>query len=145
MIKTEREYQDALRRLEEDQNFIKLQRKTLEELGLNNEEVERGMEPTLCFHAQLKEEVDYYEKIKRGEFGAVINLYDIGRFIIGLRIYMGLSQTELAKKLGVSEAQVSRDEKNEYHGITAERIQKVLDALGVKMKSEFELPIKKAG
>jgi transcriptional regulator with XRE-family HTH domain len=40
-----------------------------------------------------------------------------------------MSQKELAERSGVSEAQVSRDERNVYHNITVERIQKVIDAL----------------
>ena len=50
--------------------------------------------------------------------------------LIALRIYKGLTQRQLAERLGVSEAAVSRDECNEYHGITLERAQRVLDALG---------------
>ncbi len=42
----------------------------------------------------------------------------------------GLSQKELADRLGVSEAQVSRDERNEYHSVTMERAQRILDAMG---------------
>jgi hypothetical protein len=30
----------------------------------------------------------------------------------------------------VSEAQVSRDERNEYHGVTVDRAQRILEALG---------------
>ena len=45
------------------------------------------------------------------------------------RIANGLTQKELAKRLGVSAAQVSKDERNEYHGITVERAQRILDAL----------------
>ena len=47
------------------------------------------------------------------------------------RIANGLSQRELADRLadrlGVSEPQVSCDECNEYHGITIERAQRILD------------------
>ena len=39
------------------------------------------------------------------------------------------------------ESQVSRDERNEYHGIAVERVSKILDALGVSLKSQFEQPI----
>jgi transcriptional regulator with XRE-family HTH domain len=36
---------------------------------------------------------------------------------VALRIATGLTQRQLAETLGVHESQVSRDERNEYHGI----------------------------
>jgi hypothetical protein len=33
------------------------------------------------------------------------------------------------ERLGVNEAQVSKDESNEYHGISVERAQRIIDAL----------------
>jgi ribosome-binding protein aMBF1 (putative translation factor) len=53
-----------------------------------------------------------------------------------------MSQRELAAKLEVHESQVSRDERNEYHGITVERAIKILDTLGVKLQtSVVEAPL----
>jgi transcriptional regulator with XRE-family HTH domain len=49
------------------------------------------------------------------------------------------SQRELAKRLGVPESQVSRDERNEYFGITLERAVRILDALGVKLHTRVEI------
>lgn len=51
-----------------------------------------------------------------------------------------MSQKELADRLGVSEAQVSRDERNEYHGITVERVRRILDALGVTTDLRVVVP-----
>jgi DNA-directed RNA polymerase specialized sigma subunit len=136
MIRSEREYKEMLQRLQEDRNFIKLQRDTLIQMGLNTEEVERAMAPALSFYEQLKDEVEYYERIKRGEFRALLNLEDLGRTLIGLRITLGISQRELAERLNVSEAQVSKDERNEYHGVTIEKVQRILNALKVTLKTE---------
>jgi len=36
---------------------------------------------------------------------------------------------------------VSRDERNEYHGITVERVSRILDALAVQLTSRFEEPV----
>jgi hypothetical protein len=38
----------------------------------------------------------------------------------------------------VSEAQVSRDERNEHHGITVDRAQRVLDAMNETLTSRVE-------
>jgi len=145
MIRTEREYQYMVQRLEQECEYIKLQREKLQELGLTEEDVSRAMEPTLSFHEQLKDEVEYYEKIKRGDFNALINLQGLGKLLIGIRISLGISQSELSKRLNVSEAQVSKDERNEYHGISVEKAQRTLDALGVTVMTKVEhVPFKTA-
>jgi hypothetical protein len=41
--------------------------------------------------------------------------------------------------IGVHETQISRDERNEYHGITVERMKKILDALEVEVITKVEL------
>lgn len=129
MIRNEAEYQEALRRLEQDRHVAARQRDALVKAGLTEEEVERGMEPLLSFHAQLAEEVEWYENVRRRNFPVIRRLTDIGRLLIALRIANGISQRELADRLGVSESVVSRDERNEYHGVTVERAQRILDAL----------------
>jgi transcriptional regulator with XRE-family HTH domain len=45
----------------------------------------------------------------------------------------------LAKRLNVHESQVSRDERNEYFGITLERAIKILDALNVRLHTKVEI------
>ncbi len=130
MIRNEKEYQEALRRLTDDEAFIAQQRAALQGLGLASEEVERALEPARSFHAPLVEEVTWYERVRRRDFEAIQSLAAIGRLLIAARIANGLSQKELADRLGVSEAQVSRDERNEYHGVTVERAQRILEALG---------------
>ena len=129
MIRNEAEYQEALRRLEQDRQVAAKQREALVGFGLTEEEVERGMEPLLSFQAQLAEEVEWYENVRRRNFPVIRRLTDVGRLLIALRIANGISQRELADRLGVSESVVSRDERNEYHGITVERAQRILDAL----------------
>jgi DNA-directed RNA polymerase specialized sigma subunit len=138
MIRNEREYKEALSRLEQDGEVIAAQRRALVERGLSEEEVERALGPMLSFHAQLKEEVEWYERVRRREFTVSHDVRDIGRTLIALRIANELSQKELAERLGVSEAQVSRDERNEYHGITVERAQRVLEAMGESLRIQVE-------
>lgn len=141
MICGENEYKEAARRLAEDREFVGQQRAAFEEAGLTAEEIERGLEPALSFHAQLAEEVAWYERVKRFDFDVISNLTEIGRLLITVRIARNISQKELADALGVSEAQVSRDERNEYHGIGVERTQRILDALGVSVTTRVEEPI----
>lgn len=138
MIRNEREYKEALGRLKQDREVIAAQRQALAGRGLTEVEVNRGLSPLLSFHAQLEEEVEWYERARRREFKVSHDVRDIGHMLIALRIANGLTQKELAQKLGVSEAQVSRDERNEYHGITVERTQRILNAMGEALRLEVE-------
>ncbi|WP_058306343.1 helix-turn-helix domain-containing protein [Gracilibacillus massiliensis] len=131
MIKTESAYREAVQKLKQDKAFIESEKNRFVEMGLEKEHIELAIQPYVSFHEQLKEEVDYYERIKRGEFDTVINLRTIGNTLIAYRIYIGMSQNELAEKLGVSPSQVSRDERNEYYGATIERIQQVMEAMNM--------------
>ena len=76
--------------------------------------------------------------LKRGEVGELVNLHELGRSLVALRIAAGTTQRELARRLGVDESQISRWERNEYHGITIERASAVLDALGARVRTIFE-------
>jgi DNA-binding XRE family transcriptional regulator len=106
--------------------------------------IEKALQPYESFRLQLVEEIEGYERIKRGVINDTYNLAGIGQRLIGIRIYLGISQRELAQRLGVHETQVSRDEKNEYHWITVERVDEILTAFGVSMKNSFEIPRPKA-
>ncbi len=141
MIRTDSEYRQAITRLEEDRKVLEQQRAKLIEVGLKDEQLERAMAPLASFHEQLKEEVEVYERMRRGDFEPIVNLTSIGRFLIGLRIAYGLSQRELAERLGVSESVVSRDERNEYYGISVERAQRILDAFQARIRLELEEPV----
>ena len=141
MIRTDTEYQDAIKRLHQDRAVIEAQRAKLQGMRLTADEVERGIEPALSFHEQLREEVEVYERMKRGDISPIESLTDIGRVLIGLRIARGVTQRQLAERLSVSESQVSRDERNDYHGITVERAQRVIMALQGKVRVEAEAPM----
>ncbi len=138
MIRNENEYKEAVARLEEERNRLAEHRARLKEAGLSDDEIKRVIDPMESFHLQLKEEVESYERLKRGEFEELVNLRGFGHLLISLRIAKGLSQRDLAKRLDVHESQVSRDERNEYFGITLERAVRILDALDVRLVTQVE-------
>lgn len=139
MIRNEAEYQEASTRLEDERTRLAEHRIRLKEAGLKDDEIKRVIDPMESFHLQLQEEVESYERLKRGEFHDLENLRGLGHLLISVRIAQGISQRELAKRLGVHESQISRDERNEYFGITLERAVKVLDALNVKLHTKVEM------
>jgi len=139
MIRTEQEYQEATKRLHAERERMEQQRGELLKAGLSDSEIKRALDPVLSFHLQLQEEVDSYVRIKRGDFREVENLAALGRLLIGLRIYLGMSQRQLARQLGIDESQVSRDERNEYRGVSLERAQLIIDALGARLVTRVEV------
>lgn len=133
MIRNENEYKSAVRRLSEQEERLKLQATQLKKMALTKTEINRVLNPIRSFHEQIKDEVVSYERLKRGEFDELQNFAGIGQLLVALRIAKGLTQRELAERLDVSESQVSRDERNEYHGITVERANRILSALEVEI------------
>jgi ribosome-binding protein aMBF1 (putative translation factor) len=139
MIRSESEYQEAVKRLSEEQKRLGEHRARLKETGLTDEEIKRVIDPMESFYLQFKEEVESYERLKRGEFEELNNLHGLGHLLIALRIAQGVSQRELAKRLEVHESQVSRDERNEYFGVTLERAGRILEALNVRLRTKVEI------
>ena len=144
MIRTHAEYQNALERLAKDREVLAAEEQHYRDVGLSNDEVERALEPHRCFHEQLREEVAWYESVRRGDPQCIESLQYIGRILIAMRIAAGLSQRELANRLEVDESQISRDERNEYHGVTVVKVDKVLQALGIKYKFATEAVARQA-
>jgi DNA-binding transcriptional regulator YiaG len=133
MIRNESEYQQALSRIAEERRRYDDYAREWRAKGYSSEEVDRLREPLESFSQQLVEEVRSYERLKQGQFSEFENLRGLGQLLIGLRIARGMTQRELARRMGVDETMVSRDERNEYHGITVDRASRVIEALGVKL------------
>jgi plasmid maintenance system antidote protein VapI len=129
MIRTEKEYALALRRVQENRQRVEEYRAAWEREGLDAEQIDRLLRPIQMFHQDLEDDVRMYERARQRVFGFT-PLAGIGRLLINLRIANGLSQRELAQRLHVHESVVSRDERNDYHGVTVERADRIISALG---------------
>lgn len=134
MIKTDSEYKytkELIRRREEA--FIESAR-DLAARGYTPEEVAKLHEPMRTFHMGMVEELEFYERLKRGDIGAVQGIGALGKLLISLRIAAGITQRELARRMDVHESQVSRDEYNDYHGITLGRAENIARVLGFALE-----------
>jgi DNA-binding XRE family transcriptional regulator len=138
MIRNETEYQNAMQRIAEAEQVLREQGKKLAAEGLRADQIKRALDPGRVFHEQIKDEVESYERLKKGRFDELHNLHGIGQMLIGVRIALGLTQREFADKIGTHESQVSRDERNEYYGITIERAARIFDAVGVEITTRVE-------
>ena len=83
---------------------------------------------------QLEDELREYNQVKSGGLSLphVERLDQIAPFIAKVRIAKGVSQTELARRLGVSKQVISRYEENDYQTVAIARLQEILDAIGIK-------------
>jgi predicted XRE-type DNA-binding protein len=129
MIRNEKEYKNALKRFSEEQARHRKAVEKLKKKNFSQEQIDELQAPTLSFSDQLREEITEYEKLMRGDIATYDNFTHVGKMLIALRVSQQISQRELAKRLGVSEALVSRDERNEYFGATTKKLDAVLKAL----------------
>jgi HTH-type transcriptional regulator / antitoxin HigA len=83
---------------------------------------------------QLEDELCEYDQLKAGKLilPRVERIDQIAPFIAKIRIAKGVSQTELASRLGVSKQVISRYEENDYQTVAIARLQEILDAIGIK-------------
>jgi len=83
---------------------------------------------------QLEDELREYDQVKSGKLALphVERLDQIAPFIAKVRIAKGISQTELARRLGISKQVISRYEESDYQTVSIARLQEILDAIGIK-------------
>jgi plasmid maintenance system antidote protein VapI len=133
MIRTEAEHQEAKDRLAQERKRLAEHEEHLRSMSLAARDIARAINPLQSFQRQLEEDVAEYERIKGGRVQELVNLHGLGRSLVATRLALGLTQRQLAERLEVNESQVSRDERNEYRGITVERATRVLEALGAEV------------
>jgi len=94
----------------------------------------------------IEAELAEYDLLKSGQisFSKSYSLEELPRVLVQARIASGLSQTDLAEKLGMKPQQVQRYEATDYMGANLGRLVQVSKALGVKASGSFEGP-KQAG
>jgi ribosome-binding protein aMBF1 (putative translation factor) len=98
-----------------------------------------GLESQLM---DLRAQVAEYEALRGGhvavlEFDTLTALPDA---LIRARTAAGVTQKELAARLGIKEQQVQRYEATRYAGANLERMQAVAEALGVTIHERVTLP-----
>lgn len=89
----------------------------------------------------LRQELAEYEALKGGgpRVFPAGSFDELPRTLIKARIAAGLSQKELAERLGLKEQQVQKYEATEYTSASISRVRDVIEALGVTVKKEVAL------
>ncbi|WP_019505251.1 helix-turn-helix transcriptional regulator [Pleurocapsa sp. PCC 7319] len=83
----------------------------------------------------LSKEIEEYNALKQQQTPIKIaSIQELPLALIRARIAMGMTQKELAEKMGVKEQQVQRDEANQYSSAGFQRISAVAEALDIKIQ-----------
>jgi HTH-type transcriptional regulator / antitoxin HipB len=84
---------------------------------------------------ELEQEIAEYDRLKSGQINKwpIESLQDLPNVMIKARIAVGMTQKELAEKIGVQEQQIQRYEANNYRAVGFERLQEVMSALDIRI------------
>ena len=59
---------------------------------------------------------------------------ELGQWLLNMRLAQGVSQRELAARVGVLPQAMSRMERERYRGVSFERLSRVVEALGISLQ-----------
>lgn len=95
-----------------------------------------------ALHSQLEslhKEIKEYENLRDGKERVFVShsFEELPAALIKARIAAGLSQKDLAERLGVKEQQVQKYEATDYTSASLERVKAVVRALGVTVREEI--------
>jgi HTH-type transcriptional regulator / antitoxin HipB len=84
---------------------------------------------------QLKQEIADYEQLKSGNISTFVlgSIDDIPTTLIKARISTGMTQKELAEKIGVQEQQIQRYEASHYSSASFDRLRSIASALKIEI------------
>lgn len=138
MITNERQYKTTRRQLEDVES-------AMSELGLRLAESEDALTrislEALASEADvLRNQLFEYEALKAGSRASLVvsDLSDLPLALIRARISSGMSQRDLASRLGLQEQQIQRYEATEYGTANLRRLREVAAAVKLELSPGFE-------
>ena len=94
----------------------------------------------------LRAEVAEYETLRDGKVERLRfdSFEEIGQGLIKARIAVGLTQRQLAERMGLKQQQIQRYEATDYESASFARISEIVDALGVEVRFDVAFPTSKS-
>jgi ribosome-binding protein aMBF1 (putative translation factor) len=135
MIKNERQY--AITKAQAEKFAQALAEAKQRPSGKGHPLLRRAEEEALRSQlADLQAELAEYDALRSGQKKGlpVSSFDDLPRALIQARIAAGLSQKELARRLGLKEQQIQRYEATDYATAKLSRLRAVMQALGVEVQ-----------
>ena len=136
MIKNERQYKITRAQVVRFSNALESLRQRPDADSALHPLIAKAQEDAISSQlSDLEDELRKYESLKAGEFqwdslGMVAELPSI---LIKARIARGLSQKELAERIGLKEQQIQRYEATDYSTANLARIKDLVNAFGVEI------------
>lgn len=139
MIKNERQYMITKAQARKFKDAIAaFDSKTLDTHALLVKAQRDALESQLAeLDAQLKE----FERLRSGKLRKLkkSTFKDLPMELIRARIVRGLTQKDLARKLGLKEQQIQRYEETDYASASLDRVYEVIKALDIEVREEVIL------
>jgi ribosome-binding protein aMBF1 (putative translation factor) len=138
MIKNERQYRITKAMAARFQNNLTALKQRPDADGDAHPLIAKAQEEALTSQlADLENELLEYESLKAGKFrlDSLKVVADLPTVLIKARIAQGLSQKELAERIGLKEQQIQRYEATDYASANLARIQEVASAFNVDVDS----------
>ncbi len=134
----------------EDQRQKTLKRIEGIETRIREIQSDRGAEKSAAFTKvlrrhleELREQARVYDELKEKGLGPLHpeHVSEVGPYLVKARVVSGITQSELADKLNVSQPMVHKYENSEYQNVSIEILSKAAQALGVSLNLEtFRYP-----
>jgi DNA-binding XRE family transcriptional regulator len=143
MIKNERQYRITKAQAEKFERALAQSKENPSGLASVDPILQGAMTNALRSQlADLRGQLEEYEALRSGQRQVfeLASFAELPRALIQSRIALGLSQKELAERLGLKEQQIQRYEANEYASASVQRVQEVIQALGLQVREEVVLP-----
>lgn len=143
MIKNDRQYEVTRNQVAKFEEALANLQPYLDEGDDNTRALRRIQESGMSsMLATLVAELTEYEALRAGTIRSLRldSFEDVPHALIKARIAAGLTQDQLAERLGLSPDQVANDESTSYADASFSRIAEVASALGLKLGSDLALP-----
>ncbi len=135
MIKNERQYKITRAQAVRFSNTLEsLRQRPNADNGLHPLIVKAQEDALSSQLVDLESELSEYESLKAGKFqwDSLSMVADLPSILIRARIAGGLSQKDLAERIGLKEQQIQRYEATDYATANLARIKEVVNAFGVE-------------
>ncbi len=129
MIKNNRQHAFSKKKLKELEEALKIIRNKYSEKPSKARLLSQGYFEHI---AQIREEIAEYERIRASSIPSILRAQtaeELRHKMIELRMLRGLTQADLAKKIGCEQSDISRMERKGYKGYSLSTLNKIAAAL----------------
>ncbi|MCU1251144.1 MAG: hypothetical protein JWQ49_4173 [Edaphobacter sp.] len=136
MIRNERQYKITKAEVAKLQKALQAAESTTVALGIDPLFVRAEIDGLQSQLEEMVEEIESYERLRDGaeEIPAVRSVQDIPRALIQTRIRAGLTQEDLAERVGLKPQQIQRYEASDYASANLSRVSEIAQALEISLE-----------